>query len=171
MNLDALFPKARFKPMGISQIVPDVYATRSMKRNPWIHHPRPAATITKPDSDYQFQTWHGIRKPTISEIAMLGSYPRHVRWNDDAWARIGNSVPPLFMRAIAGQIAYAMFGGTEPVQTLRTIPDYPAHLEAAWLQHLEPREPYAPTVISSFAGESGSSLGYSSAGYCELWGG
>lgn len=41
-------------------------------------------------------------------------------------------------------------------------------LEAAWQQHLAPRAPDAPTVISTFAGAGGSSLGYSMAGYHEL---
>lgn len=46
--------------------------------------------------------------------------------------------------------------------------DYPAILEAAWAEHLAPREVNAPTVISTFAGCGGSSLGYSMAGYREL---
>ena len=46
--------------------------------------------------------------------------------------------------------------------------DYPAHLDAMWQKHLAPREPNAPTVISTFAGGGGSSLGYSMAGYHEL---
>ena len=46
--------------------------------------------------------------------------------------------------------------------------DYPAHLEAMWQRHLAPREPNAPTVISTFAGAGGSSLGYSMAGFREL---
>jgi DNA (cytosine-5)-methyltransferase 1 len=37
-----------------------------------------------------------------------------------------------------------------------------------WQRHLAPREPNAPTVISTFAGAGGSSLGYSMAGYREL---
>lgn len=41
-------------------------------------------------------------------------------------------------------------------------------LETAWQQHLAPRKPDAPTVISTFAGCGGSSLGYSMAGYREL---
>lgn len=41
-------------------------------------------------------------------------------------------------------------------------------LEAAWQQHLAPREPDAPTVVSLFAGCGGSSLGYSMAGFREL---
>lgn len=41
-------------------------------------------------------------------------------------------------------------------------------LEAAWQDHLAPRANDAPTVISTFAGGGGSSLGYSMAGYREL---
>ena len=51
---------------------------------------------------------------------------------------------------------------------LRQIDNYPAYLDAAWQQHLAPRKPDAPTVISTFAGAGGSSLGYSMAGYREL---
>ena len=40
--------------------------------------------------------------------------------------------------------------------------------DRAWEQHLAPRAPDAPTVISLFAGCGGSSLGYSMAGYREL---
>lgn len=46
--------------------------------------------------------------------------------------------------------------------------DYPAILNEAWQQHLAPRAGDAPTVISTFAGAGGSSLGYSMAGYREL---
>jgi DNA (cytosine-5)-methyltransferase 1 len=41
-------------------------------------------------------------------------------------------------------------------------------LTEAWRQHLAPRTEDAPTVISTFAGCGGSSLGYSMAGYREL---
>jgi DNA (cytosine-5)-methyltransferase 1 len=41
-------------------------------------------------------------------------------------------------------------------------------LAAAWQEHLAPRSVDAPTVISTFAGCGGSSLGYSMAGYREL---
>lgn len=46
--------------------------------------------------------------------------------------------------------------------------DYVAILNEAWAQHLAPRKPDAPTVISTFAGAGGSSLGYSMAGFREL---
>lgn len=41
-------------------------------------------------------------------------------------------------------------------------------LDEAWQQHLTQRADNAPTVISTFAGGGGSSLGYSMAGYREL---
>ncbi len=41
-------------------------------------------------------------------------------------------------------------------------------LNDAWAQHLAPRAADAPTVISTFAGCGGSSLGYSMAGFREL---
>jgi len=53
-------------------------------------------------------------------------------------------------------------------QKLSKIADYPAHLEACWREHLAPREDNAPTVVSTFAGCGGSSLGYSMAGFREL---
>ena len=46
--------------------------------------------------------------------------------------------------------------------------NYLKSLEAAWAAHLEPRDKGAPTVISTFAGCGGSSLGYSMAGFREL---
>ncbi len=51
---------------------------------------------------------------------------------------------------------------------LRRIEDYPALLNEAWAQAHAPREANAPTVISTFAGCGGSSLGYHMAGYREL---
>ncbi len=51
---------------------------------------------------------------------------------------------------------------------LQRIIDYPALLAEAWAQAHAPREPNAPTVISTFAGCGGSSLGYHMAGFREL---
>lgn len=59
-----------------------------------------------------------------------------------------------------------MADGTAP--RLQRITDYPALLAEAWGQHLAPRDANAPTVISTFAGCGGSSLGYSMAGFREL---
>lgn len=53
-------------------------------------------------------------------------------------------------------------------KVLPQIADYPAHLESCWREHLAPRGVDAPTVVSTFAGAGGSSLGYSMAGFREL---
>lgn len=45
---------------------------------------------------------------------------------------------------------------------------YTDSLNQLWASHLAPRSPDAPTVISTFAGCGGSSLGYSAAGFREL---
>lgn len=52
--------------------------------------------------------------------------------------------------------------------SLRRVEDYPALLAEAWEQAHAPRAADAPTVISTFAGCGGSSLGYHMAGYREL---
>lgn len=46
--------------------------------------------------------------------------------------------------------------------------NYVALLDEAWQAHLAPRAVDAPTVVSTFTGCGGSSLGYSMAGYREL---
>lgn len=46
--------------------------------------------------------------------------------------------------------------------------DYPAHLAIMWQKAIAPREPDAPTVISTFAGGGGSLTGYLMAGYRDL---
>lgn len=48
------------------------------------------------------------------------------------------------------------------------IGDYPGFLEECWREHMAPKGSDAPTVISTFAGCGGSSLGYSMAGFREL---
>lgn len=45
---------------------------------------------------------------------------------------------------------------------------YAEELAAAWADHLAPRKPDAYTVVSTFAGAGGSSLGYSMAGFNEV---
>jgi site-specific DNA-cytosine methylase len=50
-----------------------------------------------------------IRRLTIAEIKALASFPETFRIHgsySEKWARIGNSVPPLFMRAIAEHIRF-----------------------------------------------------------------
>ena len=64
-----------------------------------------------------------IRHLTISEIKLMSSFPAGFRIEGkfvDKWARVGNSVPPLFMRAIALHVRGSVLGslcraGREPV--------------------------------------------------------
>jgi len=102
------------------------------------------------------------------ELKRLGGYPDPFqfagKWND-VLNRVGNSVPPLLMYAIAEKIGSALTGVPLPLQQKTS---YLATLEAAWAQHRAPRDADAPTVISTFAGCGGSSLGYSMAGFREL---
>jgi Site-specific DNA methylase len=51
---------------------------------------------------------------------------------------------------------------------LSSIPDFKAFLDEGWRAHTAKRRPNAPTVISTFAGCGGSSLGYSMNGFREL---
>jgi DNA (cytosine-5)-methyltransferase 1 len=48
-----------------------------------------------------------VRHLTISEIKLMSSFPESFRLEGsfvEKWARVGNSVPPLFMMAIACHI-------------------------------------------------------------------
>lgn len=44
------------------------------------------------------------RELTLEECSVIGSFPAEFKWGPRAYQRIGNSVPPLFMRAIAQHI-------------------------------------------------------------------
>ena len=53
-------------------------------------------------------------------------------------------------------------------ETINLPMTYAQTLTQAWQQHLAPKAPDAPRVVSTFAGCGGSSLGYSMAGFHEL---
>ncbi len=110
-----------------------------------------------------------LRGISYREAARCSSFPDsfNIRNGQLAARCIGNSVPPFLMKAIAIQIRYKLWGG-DPLTRYPKTMAYPEILEAAWQDHLAPREPNAPTVISTCAGGGGSSLGYSMAGYREL---
>jgi len=64
-----------------------------------------------------------IRKLTIDEAKALASYPKafEIRGGYNArWARIGNSVPPLFMRSLALHIRRTILNG-ETHDSLGTV--------------------------------------------------
>lgn len=111
--------------------------------------------------------YHPVECRAIStaERKRIGSFPDQFMFidRDSATLRIGNSVPPLFMRAIARHLR-----DMPPAPLSSAASSYRAALDAAWQEHQAPRSPDAPTVISTFAGCGGSSLGYSMAGFREL---
>jgi DNA (cytosine-5)-methyltransferase 1 len=131
---------------------------------------RPAFTMVKSEGN------GGLYHPTIPRMLSYEEFKRISSYPDDYckiggrknWQeRLGNSVPPLLMKAIATQIRHKLWNG-DPLTRYPKSMTYPEILEAAWQDHLKPKGPDAPTVISTFAGGGGSSLGYSMAGYREL---
>lgn len=99
-------PAGQGRPIALSNICNDALASKSQQINPWIDANKSAATIGKQMRDWSIKTKTGIRKPYYDELLQLGSFPLQMRFRDylSAWERIGNSVPPLFMRAIAAHI-------------------------------------------------------------------
>lgn len=131
---------------------------------------KPSQTITGSGGAAAYHYWHPSehRPLTTHELKRICSFPDGYRMLGsigDKWARLGNSVPPLLMRAIASGILRSI--GQSP-RTCSMGQSYVETLNDGWAQHLAPREEHAPTVVSTFAGCGGSSLGYSMAGYREL---
>jgi site-specific DNA-cytosine methylase len=76
---------------------------------------RPCPTITKSTGGTTTGLVHPyeIRRLSIDEIKALASFPEAFRMEgsyNERWARIGNSVPPLFMRAIAESVHRYLLG-------------------------------------------------------------
>lgn len=146
------------------------YYMNSLKVDP----DRPMPTIPKiiPGGGGHMH-WQEQRSLSIEEAKRGASFPDLYRLTgkfDVQWERIGNSVPPLFMRSIARNVKSMLETGF-PIRNdgkLRKVIDYPALLEEAYQQMIAPRADDAPTVISTFAGGGGSSAGYHMAGFREL---
>ena len=74
---------------------------------------KPSPTVTKSvgGSTTGLIHPHEVRRLTISEVKAVASFPEAFVLQGpfrEKWARIGNSVPPLFMRAIAGHVRKAI---------------------------------------------------------------
>lgn len=147
------------QPIAIRNIIPDALGSRSMKINPWVRAEHPCVTLTKSFHDFQLWTRAGIRNLTIQEATKIASFPDVFQWTDARHGRerIGNSVPPKFMQAIAEHI-YAIFLSAE---SMKITPSKPLDFVD---KPINPPGPYKFTVISTFAGCGGSSLGYKWAG-------
>lgn len=136
-------PKPQTRIISLRSICPDALASRSQTINPWIPSSEPVCTITKTPYVGLIRTAEGVREPTIKELKIFGGFPESYKFNGGkkvSWNRIGNAVPPLLMKAIADNIRHH--------QRIKSIAK--------------------PTVISTFAGCGGSSLGYQMAGFHEL---
>ena len=100
-------PAAWSDPIPLRSIAPDVIASRSQGNNPWATSLRASVTIKKTMFSEMFRTADGVRCPTVRETARIGSFPDQFKFvgvQRNAWARVGNSVPPLLMRSIARHV-------------------------------------------------------------------
>ena len=101
-------PTAKALPIPLRIIAPDAIGCKSQQINSWIPASRPYCTIQKAGFLREtIRTAKGQRDPTGQELRLFGSFPTQFQFVgkfDQQWARIGNSVPPLFMRAIAEHI-------------------------------------------------------------------
>lgn len=97
------WPKAEAV-IPLKAICQDAIASRSESINPWIPAARPCCTLTKTPFRGLLKIADGLREPTESELRTIGSFPGEFRFIGGKmrmWERIGNSVPPQFMRRIA----------------------------------------------------------------------
>jgi len=170
------FPRAQSKPFCALCVIDGVkdtinpYGPRNFNQaRRYLKHHKPSPTLTKSEVAGSDLPFAGDRRIADKRAAIIGSFPARFEfagtWKN-ATDEIANSVPPLMARVIAGRIRELFLDKTK--QKMSTSKNYLEILESAWQQHLAPREPGAPTVISTFAGCGGSSLGYSMAGYKEL---
>jgi len=69
---------------------------------------------------------YDVRRLTIAEIKALASFPERFQMHGsyrDKWARIGNSVPPLFMKAISEYIRRNVLSDSDAVRRLHAFTD------------------------------------------------
>lgn len=111
LGIEPSHPVAQSAEMPLREIAPDAIASRSQGINPWITSRRAICTITKTPYQGLIRTADGEREPTLEELRQFGSYPTAFQFlgrKSQAWERIGNSVPPFLMRAIAAHIDTAI---------------------------------------------------------------
>ncbi len=135
-----------------------------------LHPGKPSPTIIKAEGNGGLYHFSEPRLLSLYEFQRLAFFPDlylFTKLRKDWKERIGNSVPPGLMRAVALNVRHYLFDG-EPLTPYPKTITYLEILDATWQDHLKPKDENAPTVISTFAGGGGSSLGYSMAGYKEL---
>jgi len=135
-----------------------------------LHPDKPSPTIVKAEGNGGLYHFSEPRMLSLHEFQRLAFFPDRYRFTAsrrDWKERIGNSVPPGLMRAVAINVKHYLFNGKPLTPYLKSM-SYLDILEATWQDHLKPKPDNAPTVISTFAGGGGSSLGYSMSGFREL---
>lgn len=112
LGIEPSHPKPQGKPMPISKALPIQaldYDTKGQFSEFNIDVTRkPFPTITKGNRHHFFADFgQGKRKLTIKEVQQVMAFPDNFIFtgkDSESWERIGNSVPPLFMKAIAGHV-------------------------------------------------------------------
>jgi site-specific DNA-cytosine methylase len=75
---------------------------------------RPAPAVRATLSDWRWNVGGEERRFTENELKAVASFPPDFRFAAgmvETWKRIGNSVPPLLMRAIAEHLRFAVLNG------------------------------------------------------------
>lgn len=125
LSIEPSHPVAQSRPLAVGVAIQDVldvtpHPLTSLYREYW-HTAKPGEPLGRSLADMKVDPsrpsptirkkpcllhWVHPRWLTSEEIKRLASYPTDYQFQDEqsAWARIGNSVPPLFMRAIAEHI-------------------------------------------------------------------
>lgn len=109
-------PRAQVRPRCLVDLFPEVQAIRSYGAGyviKWLTADRPHPTVGKDHAQKPARWLIGeeVHRPTTEEMQQVGSFPLAFRFGgsaNEAWQRIGNSVPPLFMRAIAQHVRQAI---------------------------------------------------------------
>lgn len=100
-------PKPQGKPITVKQAIGADASYHNSSYTWTLRYNAPMATLTKTRSkSHCIKVGKDIRYLTENELKTIGSYPLAFRFlsYEDAIARIGNSVPPKFMQAIATHI-------------------------------------------------------------------
>lgn len=118
LGIEPNHPKARTKSLGLRRAlglrrgwgkVNEGIKNKQFK-NDWRNLDLPCVTLEKTRPPILLED--GIeRELTVEECSRLASYPDTWLWGPRAYQRIGNSVPPNFMRAIAEHIRDTILGG------------------------------------------------------------
>lgn len=113
LGIEPTHPKAQMRPITVREVIPGAVsvATNNSRISVWKGADRSVSpTITKTvgnDKGGMIEIEYVKRLFSIAELKRLASYPDAYRFIGtfiEQWARIGNSVPPMFMYHIAAHI-------------------------------------------------------------------